>query len=183
MSGGRKLTETRGDGMSSPRVSAESSVSGAAHEFRIQQIQAPGVFAEKVESGNEVAGLFFFLALFGDEPFQKLAGTEVVGITGFPVKSVNERGDALFVSESGGKGFPVIRETCDRSRDGSKFHDYPVVQKIVQNFPGMVLFFPGLYVEPVAESVQTSALIESGNGQIKVGGIEFLVELFLQQCA
>lgn len=43
------------------------------------------------------------------------------------------------------------------------------------------LFFLRLPGEPVTEAVQTPALIESGNGQIKVGGVEFLVDLILQQ--
>ena len=124
---------------------------------------------------------FFFLALFGNEPFQKLAGAEVVGIARLSVESMNERRDVLLVAERGFERFPVVREVRHRSGYGGEFHIDSVVLKIAQNLHGMRLLLVGLPLEPVAEAVQASALVESGNGQIEIGGEEFLVDLILKQ--
>ena len=60
-----------------PLRKRRANVLRAVFELRVQQIQPLGVSAEEVELGNEIGRTFFFLALFGHEPFQELAGAEV----------------------------------------------------------------------------------------------------------
>ena len=80
----------------------------AVLEFRVQQIQPLGISAEQIELGNEVGCTFFFLALFGDEPFQELAGAEVIAVAGLLVDGVDKAGDVLLMLERGIGGLPVV---------------------------------------------------------------------------
>ncbi|VTR68104.1 hypothetical protein DESC_690042 [Desulfosarcina cetonica] len=154
---------------------------GAGGQFPVEHHQSLGVVLDPLELGDNVVVVFLFLDLFGHIPFEKnLGGVILLGNRHFH-EIVDRSGDELLVGQCLGEHIQRGFKRRGRRLNGGQLHFRALALDVFEELHGVQHLLMILDHEPVGESLEANLVAVGRHGHVKVGGIHFAVDLFVQR--
>ena len=137
--------------------------------------------SEQLELLDQIVGIFLFFALLLHKPVKALHSAEIIDILGCLVNGIDQACYILLMLQA------VIQRifrgviSLVRFVYGFQGNAFAVVEKVCPHQHGVIAFFLRLDLIPVRKSVQSFILIIISKIKIQISGIEFLVDLSIDQ--